>query len=149
MMFRLLLVLCTLTTAVHAAPNPITSGDKVEPAFARAVDLTPLDTVAVWQDGRLKSFESFTRSIMQFITGPRNIDGQSSAFTYLDLVFRPGTYEDVPIIFVKKKPVRAAIINAALSKPGVTVQELEKFMEKCQAIKEGRTPDLSDYKVRL
>ena len=26
--------------------------------------------------------------------------------------------------------------------------ELEKFMEKCQAIKEGRTPDLSDYKVR-
>jgi len=24
--------------------------------------------------------------------------------------------------------------------------ELEKFMEKCQAIKEGRTPDLSDYK---
>ena len=25
--------------------------------------------------------------------------------------------------------------------------ELEKFMEKCQAIKEGRTPDLSDYKV--
>ena len=25
--------------------------------------------------------------------------------------------------------------------------ELEKFMEKCQAIKDGRTPDLSDYKV--
>ena len=129
MMIRLLLMLCLLPTVAHAAPNPIASGDKVQPAFSGAVDLTPLDTVAVWQDGRLKSFESFTRSIMQFITGSRTVDGQSPAFTYLDLVFRPGSYEDVPIIFVKKKPVRAAIINAALSKPGVTVQELDQFMK--------------------
>ena len=129
MMLRLLLLLTLCTTVAQAAPNPITSGAKVQPSFSGEVDLDPLDTLAVWQDGRLKSFDSFTRSIMQFITGPRMIDGQSPSFTYMDLVFRPGSYEDIPVIYVKKKPVRAAIINAALSKPGVTVQELDEFME--------------------
>ena len=129
MMLRILLLFTLLTTAAQAAPNPIASGAKVQPSFSGAVDLAPLDTLAVWQDGRLKSFDSFTRSIMQFITGPRMIDGQSPAFTYLDLIFRPGSYEDIPVIYVKKKPVRAAIINAALSKPGVTVQELDEFMQ--------------------
>lgn len=93
------------------------------------VDLSPLDKVAVWQDGRLKSFQSFSRSLMQHVTGPRLVNGQSEAFTCLDIAFRPGAYEDVPVIYVKKKPVRSAIINAALGSSSVEPEEIKAFME--------------------
>lgn len=95
--------------------------------FSEQVDLTPLDGIAIWQDNRLKSFGSFARSMMQHVTGARMIDGQSAPFTYLDIVFQPQKYESVPVIYVKKKPMRAAIINAALA-AGVDREELDAFM---------------------
>lgn len=80
-------------------------------AFAGEVDLTPLDRVAVHDDGRLKSFGSFASSMMQYVSGPHEINGNPDAFSYLDLMLRPEAYEDVPVVYVKSKPLRAEIVE--------------------------------------
>ena len=75
-MMRLLLsmILCIfLHTSVQASPPPV-----VVDTTQQEVDLSPLDKVAVWQDGRLKSFQSFARSLMQHVTGPNGLMHRSS-----------------------------------------------------------------------
>ena len=62
--------------------------------FAAAVDLAPLGLIAVYDQGRLKSFDSFAGSMMQMVSGRHEIRGNSDAFSYLDLMLRPGEYED-------------------------------------------------------
>jgi ABC-type transport system involved in cytochrome c biogenesis permease subunit len=83
------------------------------PTFANHVDLGPLYRTAVQADGRLRSFESHATTYMGYVCGRRSINGQSNGFTYLDMIFRPASYRDADIIYVKKKPVRAQIVAAA------------------------------------
>lgn len=85
-----------------------------EAPFHERVDLRPLDRVAVFTEGRLKSFASFANTQMQFVSGPRRIAGQGPDFTYLDLMMVPSAYADADILFVKNKEVRARIAQAAL-----------------------------------
>ena len=122
----MLLFMLLFSSAAYSAPPPPASS--ANESFVQQVDLTPLDAIAVWENNRLKSFGSFARSMMQHVTGSRPINGQTGPFTYLDIVFQPQKYEDVPVIYVKKKPMRAAIINAALSS-GADHEELDEFME--------------------
>jgi cytochrome c-type biogenesis protein CcsB len=84
-----------------------------EVPFHKQVDLTPLDAVAVFTDGRLKSFGSYANTQMQFISGPRTVAGQSPDFTYFDLLFRPDAYAKADVIYVKNREVRARIVQAA------------------------------------
>ena len=72
----------------------------LESEFSRDVNIAPLgDKVAVFTDGRVKSFETFTRSYMPFISGSKTIDGQTISFTYLDMMFRPDHYINKDIIY--------------------------------------------------
>ena len=80
--------------------------------WAGVVDLSPLDSVAVQTEGRIKSFGSFAHSEMGHISGPRRIAGQSPEFTYLDLILRPEAYADADVIFVKGAVVRGPIAEA-------------------------------------
>ncbi len=81
-------------------------------AFAQQVDLTPLDRIAVQQEGRLKSFASYASSMVHFVSGPHAINGNTDTFTYLDLMLRPEAYDDADAIFVKNKPIRSEIVAA-------------------------------------
>ena len=81
-------------------------------SFHEQVDLSPLDSVAVQTEGRLKSFGSFAHGEMGFVSGPRKINGQSPEFTYLDMLFRPEAYADADVIFVKAAIVRKPIADA-------------------------------------
>jgi len=49
---------------------------------------------------------------MKRVTGPSGFQGQTNAFTYLDLMFRPARYESADVIFVKNKLVRAELRRA-------------------------------------
>ncbi|MDY7109184.1 MAG: cytochrome c biogenesis protein CcsA [Planctomycetota bacterium] len=103
-----------------------------EPSFAERVDLTAFGRLAVHSRGRVKSFDSFAASVMRAVTGSRSIDGQSDAFTYLDLMLRPGRYEDEDHIYVKNKLVRAAIAQT-LAEPGIDAalsERLERFVKR-------------------
>ena len=81
------------------------------PTFAREVNLEPLNTVGAHADGRLRSFESHARTYMGYVSGRREIRGQSNGFSYLDLLFRPQQYVDVDTIYVKNKNVLAEILG--------------------------------------
>ena len=94
------------------------------------VDMTSWsDQVAVFTEGRVKSFETFARSYMQYISGTRLIDGQPATFTFLDMMIRPDQYANKPIIFVKNKNIRAIIISEIDTSLPETRIELDLFMK--------------------
>ena len=84
-------------------------------AFAQNTNLAPMEAMAVHTDGRLNSFASHARAMMQHVSGPHKIKGQSSAFTYLDMLFRPDRYIDEPVVYVKNKVVRGRIADTIVS----------------------------------
>jgi len=112
--------------AAQAPADPPLGADR--PAFADQIDLGAFGWLAVHSEGRVKSFDSFARSMMKYITGPRTIDGRSSSFTYLDLMFRPEQYEDVDHIYVKNKLVRAGIARALGD--SIDRERREQFMRR-------------------
>jgi cytochrome c-type biogenesis protein CcsB len=98
--------------------------DRVTPPeptpFAASIDLTPLQELAVQDNGRLKSFDSHARAKMQIVSGRRTINGQSAAYSFLDLMLRPEAYRDEDVIYIKNKLVRERVIDA-LRGPGPTI----------------------------
>ncbi len=107
--------------APAAAPTP-----DARP-FHELVDLRPLDSVAVFTEGRLKSFGSFANTQMQFVSGPRKVGGQPADFTYLDLMFRPKAYEGAALLYVKNKQVRARVSDAVLRADPARGEEMAAF----------------------
>ena len=121
------LVLVAAALAGLAGPARPAAAQAAAPAFHELVDLRPLDGVAVFSEGRLKSFASFANTQMQFVTGPRRIGGQGSDFTYLDLMIRPKAYEEADIVYVKNKEVRARIAQAALAADPSLAEGMKAF----------------------
>src|SRR3972149_5777043 len=95
----------------RTANRPPQMGEGPSP-FAQQVRLDPLYKTAVQADGRLRSFESHAKTYMGMVSGSRSIGGQSNGFTYLDLMFRPESYADIDLIYVKNKEVRVRILDA-------------------------------------
>ena len=96
-----------LFITVRPAANRPTPPERSQ--FAQQVDLSPLGSVAVYEQGRLKSFDSFTSSLMKLVSGPHPVAGHPDGFAYLDLMLRPTAYEDADVIYVKNKPMRGEI----------------------------------------
>ncbi|MBL9119869.1 MAG: cytochrome c biogenesis protein CcsA [Phycisphaerae bacterium] len=85
--------------------------------FASSINLENLGRIAVFGDGRLKSFGSHANSMMDAISGPKRINGQEAAYTYLDLLFRPEAYRDADIIYIKNRQVRESIATVLEKQP--------------------------------
>jgi cytochrome c-type biogenesis protein CcsB len=98
------MIVTALVRQASAQPAPASSADMP--------DLSSLGQLAVYSDGRLKSFESFARSMMRLVSGGHEINGQSPVYTYLDMMFRPEDYIRADVIYVKKKPMRAQLAGA-------------------------------------
>ncbi len=106
-------LLVALSIAFMVLRRESTRPQAPEPsAFSRQVDLAPLGRVAVYEEGRLKSFDSFASSMMQYVAGAHPVAGNPSAFAYLDLMLRPEAYTDADVIYVKNKPLRGEIATA-------------------------------------
>ncbi len=97
--------------------------------FAQAVNIDTLNNLAVQRDGRLKSFSSFSRTMMRFVSGRHKIGGQQAAFTYFDMMFRPDAYMNADVIYVKHKDLRAGIANQLIADAVATPDILESFRE--------------------
>ncbi|TVQ54616.1 MAG: hypothetical protein EA377_05090 [Phycisphaerales bacterium] len=106
-----LLVTVALWPAAVMAQSGSTSADR-RAEFKNEIDFTHLGRIAVHSDGRVKSYGSFARGMMQFVSGPHAARSFSPPFMYMDLMLRPRAYEDEPIIFVKNVQVRDQIIRA-------------------------------------
>jgi cytochrome c-type biogenesis protein CcsB len=124
-MLTLLMVACGVASAQqNSESEPLT--------FEQAVNLSPLDGIAVHTDGRIKSFGSHANAMMQFVTGPRKIAGQTPGFTYLDLIFRPARYRglDAEVIYVKNKQVRDEIVRALAGSPVKVLPDFDERMAR-------------------
>jgi cytochrome c-type biogenesis protein CcsB len=120
LVFLFTLVLSVGSFARPVAPGPV-AADVVVDDWRNDVDLAPVGAMAVHVQGRIKSLASHANAMMNAVSGPRQIAGQSAMFTYLDMLFRPDAYRDADCIYIKNKLVRnviaAAIENA---EPGLT-----------------------------
>ena len=96
--------------------------------FAAEVNTEPLDALAVHTEGRLNSMESLARYTMKYISGPRQIEGQSPVFTYFDLMIRPDETANADIIYIKNKTMRADIRDVLLRANAADPARLEKFV---------------------
>ncbi len=120
LVFLFTLALSAGLFAGPVAPGPV-AADAVVDDWRNDVDLAPVGAMAVHVQGRIKSLASHANAMMDAVSGPRQIAGQSAMFTYLDMLFRPDAYRDADCIYIKNKLVRnviaAAIENA---EPGLT-----------------------------
>jgi cytochrome c-type biogenesis protein CcsB len=126
-------VILAVVGGVRSAMNR----EREEPTgFLAAVDLTPLDNMAVHTEGRIKSFASHANALMDFVSGPAHYQGQTPVMTYLDLMFRPERYVEADVIYVKNKPLRAEIIDALEGRrirdqdPAEFTERMRVFLEK-------------------
>jgi cytochrome c-type biogenesis protein CcsB len=112
-------VLVAVLSLAVARPASAQSPDQASAAaakpFSELVDVSPLGTVAVQSEGRLKSLSSFAHETMGFVSGPRRIAGQTPLFTYLDMLFLPDAYRDADVIYVKGAGPRKRISDALLA----------------------------------
>ncbi|MBC8203118.1 MAG: cytochrome c biogenesis protein CcsA [Planctomycetes bacterium] len=98
--------------------------------FEEQVDMNPWgDQVAVFTEGRVKSYETFARSFMPYIMGSKKYEGQSATFTYFDMMLRPDRYVDKDFIYVKHKGLRASIASELDSLNPNLKERLAKFMK--------------------
>ena len=97
------------------------------PAFHEQVDLEPIGGLAVHIQGRIKSFGSHANAMMDAVSGPKSIAGQSPTFTYLDMLFRPQAYEDADCIYIKNKLVRNVIADAVVESDPAMAERMDVF----------------------
>ena len=131
-------IACMLLLGASVAAAPVGSPDSatrapVQAGFFEQLDLSPLDGVAVWQEGRFKSFESAARSTLGYISGPRSPGLLPHRVALLDLAIRPEAWIDVDLHWVKKKPLRAEIIRVlrdAAARPAIATDDrLQRFFD--------------------
>ncbi len=132
MRWLVLISLAVLTTASHATPPP--QDAPAVSTFYDIVDLSPLDEVTVWQNGRLKSFESFTRDTMNWISGPRKPGGLNPRIAMMDIMLRPQVWLDEDLYYVKNKLVRLEIartLRDSTARPlSADDERLERFLDR-------------------
>jgi len=97
--------------------------------FAAQVDLRPLDRAAVHRDGRLKSFDSYAREMLGFISGNKSVNDLPADFLYLDLMIRPERYENVDLIYIKNKPMRARIVEILTQRGDLPPERLDAILK--------------------
>ncbi len=106
-----------LSTGSFAGAAP---AEDVAADWRKDVDLSPVGDMAVHVQGRIKSLASHANGMMDAVSGPRSIAGQSPTFTYLDMLFRPDAYQDADCIYIKNKLVRNTIAAAIdVAEPGL------------------------------
>ncbi|HQE27488.1 MAG TPA: cytochrome c biogenesis protein CcsA [Phycisphaerae bacterium] len=126
-----LLILVTTSAVFAQTSQPAASAQAmpsaatvtaVDPAFINALDLEQFRLIAVQHRGRLKTFDTLAREVVQEIAGkaflPSPQTGDKKAvldpvYVFLDLMFRPEKYNGQRLYYVKKRPVRIALAQAA------------------------------------
>ena len=133
-----------------ARPNPYrepteSANDDVagKVAFADAVDLSPLQDLAVLHNGRVKIVDTLARETVEYLTGrgglalpvpeaQREAVGSPRAdfdpvFTLFDLAIDPGFYADKPLIGIEYLPLREAYLELAFRGDEAQVSRWKKF----------------------
>ncbi len=127
--------------------TPISADKKAE--FASKVDLSPLGTVAVFHDGRIKILDTLARETIRDLTGRRAYEDiipldalakdrrkvtYPAMFTLLDLVIDPKYYFDKALIHVEYLPLRRLVIEGTFNQPDASVAGQQEWWLKLTRI---------------
>jgi cytochrome c-type biogenesis protein CcsB len=74
--------------------------------FADAVDVSQFEKIAIQHEQTIKTFDTFSRQVLEAVTGRGTLDGRPASFTLLDMAFNPKAYTNRLIIKIKNLPVR-------------------------------------------
>ena len=120
-----------LIVSMVTRPAPLEPG-----SFGAEGELEPLDRMAVYHQGRLKSFESFANELLGFVSGREKFNDLPRDLLYLDMMFRAPNYQDADLIYIKNKSMREQIVEALDTPAGFNApveeglgQRLDRFME--------------------
>ncbi len=110
-----LTILCSASAVLGQASQPSD--------FAASLDLERFRLLAVQHQGRLKTLDTLAREVLQEIAGTAFLPASDAAgskpavqdpvYVYLDMMLRPEQYAGRRLFYVKKKPVRVALAQAA------------------------------------
>ncbi|MFI4855010.1 MAG: cytochrome c biogenesis protein [Phycisphaerales bacterium JB065] len=115
----------------------VTRPPVLEPgSYGAEVELEPLDRMAVYHNGRLKSFESFSHEILGAVSGRKKYKGLPRDLLYLDLMFRPDAYADADLVFVKNESMRAQIVEALSRPTGFSAPLEDGFVRRLREFQE-------------
>jgi cytochrome c-type biogenesis protein CcsB len=106
------LILILLALLVTCGLAHQTRANTTVDEFAAQLNLEPFEQIAVHAEGRVKTFYSHARIMMQYVSGARRVDNRSASFQYLDMMLRPEAYVDADVIFFKNKPMRSMVVQA-------------------------------------
>jgi ABC-type transport system involved in cytochrome c biogenesis permease subunit len=81
----------------------------------KQVDWSPAQTIAVQNDGRLKTLDSFARESLSEMTGQEHFPGLSPLASMFEWLFNIRAYKDTPLIYIKDKGMRIHL-SAHMSK---------------------------------
>ncbi|HWB54208.1 MAG TPA: cytochrome c biogenesis protein, partial [Tepidisphaeraceae bacterium] len=94
---RILIVFTVLLAAVSV---------RAADTFANSVDVSQFEKIAIQHEETIKTFDTFSRQVLEAITGHESFDGRPASFTVLDMAFDPNAYRDQAVIHIKNLPVR-------------------------------------------
>ena len=109
--------------------------------FAASVDLTPLDKSALFNRGRLKSFDSFAHEMVRMIGGRDGIPGPGTHdertslpadYAYLDVMIRPEEYASRDMIPVRNTLMRFQLAETLKNAGRVTDEWAQSFVKHGQ-----------------
>lgn len=75
-------------------------------SFLDSIDVSQFEKVAIQHEQTIKTFDTFSRQVLEAVTGRGSLDGHPASVSVLDLAFNPAAYADRPIIKIKSLPVR-------------------------------------------
>lgn len=122
-------ILLAMFVVISCGATVVHARQEAAPLFHEQVELDPIGGLAVHVQGRIKSLGSHANAMMNAVSGPKSIAGQSATFTYLDMLFRPEAYEDADCIYVKNKLVRNTIADVVSAKDPQLAERMDTFRD--------------------
>ena len=126
-------------------------------AFADALDLSPLNDLAVFHNGRVKIVETLAEESVFTMTGRhKHFDLDRSGdkvtklsfqpvFTWLDIMIDPMHYVDRPTIGIGYLPLRQQILQRAIEDPALRDAWLKTGMVSPRMVDQLLTPVMDDH----
>lgn len=124
--------------AALATPGPVQALTplSVSREFAERLDLSAVRLIAVQEDGRFKTLDTLAREKLKYIDSSREARSIDPVLRLFDMLLVPQHYYNEYTIYIRKKPLRQAIVQGIRSTVpadqrtgAISDAELERIMQ--------------------
>lgn len=95
--------------------------------FAKSVDVDPLRVMSMQHNQIVKTFDTYARDVILFITGGKaELSEMTAPQAVLDMTFNPRAYADQNLIYIRNKPFRQEFESLKFIDPAERKRIVEK-----------------------